>query len=99
MRPEVTHEDYNSYIINAAALRSSEYHRLATGHHWDPVTPEEWESSIWQGLFVWLAECPPKPKGNGKKGKKGQKRKQQDIEEVDGQNGEDVEMTEDAVAV
>lgn len=66
-RPEVTHQPFNSYIVNASALRSSEYHRIVTGHHWEPVSRAEWDLSITQGLIAWFRECPPKEsKGKGK---------------------------------
>ncbi|KAH9808249.1 hypothetical protein DFH28DRAFT_910414 [Melampsora americana] len=59
-RPEVTHADSRSFILNAGAHYSSEYHRVLTGHIWSPVTANEWEESITDGLSVWFTKCPPK---------------------------------------
>ncbi|KAH9809107.1 hypothetical protein DFH28DRAFT_1191574 [Melampsora americana] len=57
---EVTHNVSCSFILNAGAHYSSEYHRWITEHNWSPVTPEEWEQSITEGLSVWFTKCPPK---------------------------------------
>ncbi|KAH9807600.1 hypothetical protein DFH28DRAFT_938119 [Melampsora americana] len=59
-RPEVTHIASSSFILNAGAHYSSEYHRVLTSHIWSPVTAEEWERSITEGLSVWFTRCPPK---------------------------------------
>ncbi|KAH9811538.1 hypothetical protein DFH28DRAFT_900402 [Melampsora americana] len=59
-RPEVTHETSNSFIVNAGAHFSSEYHRHLTDHVWSPVTTDEWQASINEGLAAWFKRCPPK---------------------------------------
>ncbi|KAH9807809.1 hypothetical protein DFH28DRAFT_1201673 [Melampsora americana] len=62
-RPEVTHQQTNSFILNASAHYYSEYHRSVTDHIWSDVTPAEWEQSVSQGLLVWFDRCPPKGLG------------------------------------
>ncbi|KAH9820292.1 hypothetical protein DFH28DRAFT_1218255 [Melampsora americana] len=59
-KPEVTHKVSHSFILNAGAHYSSEYHRLITDHIWSPVIADEWEASITEGLSVWFTRCPPK---------------------------------------
>ncbi|KAH9812611.1 hypothetical protein DFH28DRAFT_1177059 [Melampsora americana] len=62
-QPEVSHKDVNSFIVNAGALYSAEYHRHVTKHVWSEVTPAEWEVSITEGLSAWFEKCPPKGVG------------------------------------
>ncbi|KAH9809499.1 hypothetical protein DFH28DRAFT_1133401 [Melampsora americana] len=62
-QPEVSHNDVNSFILNAGALYSSEYHRIVTKHSWSEVTPAEWEVAITNGLSAWFEKCPPKGVG------------------------------------
>ncbi|KAH9807974.1 hypothetical protein DFH28DRAFT_899858, partial [Melampsora americana] len=63
-RPEVTHQAFNSFIINAGSHYASEYHRGVTQHVWSAVTPAEWQRSIDRGLLAWFERCPPKGVGN-----------------------------------
>ncbi|KAH9824994.1 hypothetical protein DFH28DRAFT_878607 [Melampsora americana] len=63
-RPEVIHQSFNSFMINAGSHYASEYHRFATQHVWSEVTPAEWQESIKQGLSAWFERCPPKSLGN-----------------------------------
>ncbi|KAH9807795.1 hypothetical protein DFH28DRAFT_1001874 [Melampsora americana] len=58
-RPEVTHTDSGTFILNGGAHYSSEYHRVVTNHIWSSVSAEEWEASITEGLSVWFSRCPP----------------------------------------
>ncbi|KAG0151481.1 hypothetical protein CROQUDRAFT_651333 [Cronartium quercuum f. sp. fusiforme G11] len=58
--PEVKHLPSDSYIINASALYSSEWHRQATRALWTAVKPEEWIQAIKTGVAKWVEERPPK---------------------------------------
>lgn len=57
-RPEVANKELNSYIINAAALYSAEYHRQASGLEWGAVSRAEWEAAVGEGLKRWLTSHP-----------------------------------------
>ncbi|EGG11144.1 uncharacterized protein MELLADRAFT_102828 [Melampsora larici-populina 98AG31] len=59
-RPEVTHKACNSFILNAGAHYSAEFHRNVTGAVWSALTADEWKGSITEGLSVWYKRCPPK---------------------------------------
>ncbi|KAH9815167.1 hypothetical protein DFH28DRAFT_1107682 [Melampsora americana] len=62
-RSSVNVDDVNSFIVNAGALYSAEYHRIVTNHLWSAVTPAEWAVSITAGLSAWFEKCPPKGVG------------------------------------
>ncbi|KAG0139573.1 hypothetical protein CROQUDRAFT_11745, partial [Cronartium quercuum f. sp. fusiforme G11] len=57
--PEVKHLPSDSYIINASALYSSEWHWQAPGALWMAMKPEEWIQVIKTGVAKWVEEWPP----------------------------------------
>lgn len=53
---EITHQNLNSYILNASAHYSAHIHRDLSNRGIPPVSPQEWVQAIEDGLAKWKAK-------------------------------------------
>jgi hypothetical protein len=50
---QVNHSEFNSYILNCSSFYSAQVHREMSGIEVLDVSPEEWCSSVTEGLHTW----------------------------------------------